>query len=231
MQLTTKKSILNDWTLFEKVWLFISTITMIGLSIVWKDSPIALISGVTGIIGVVLCAKGKISTYFYATINVALYAWICFQNGLYGEVMLNAFYFIPMNIVGFILWNKKKDDDGNVEAKALTKKQLIILSVGLVVAIVLYYQLLKSLGGNLQLIDSITTVTSVMALLLQVLRYKEQWLIWILVNLVSIVMWVMLLNTSEGSISMIVMWSAYLINSIYGYINWNKLNKKSELSA
>ena len=231
MQLTTKKSILNDWTLFEKVWLFISTITMIGLSIVWKDSPIALISGVTGIIGVVLCAKGKISTYFYATINVALYAWICFQNGLYGEVMLNAFYFIPMNIVGFMLWNKKKDDDGNVEAKALTKKQLIILSVGLVVAIVLYYQLLKSLGGNLQLIDSITTVTSVMALLLQVLRYKEQWLIWILVNLVSIVMWVMLLNTSEGSISMIVMWAAYLINSIYGYINWNKLNKKSELSA
>ncbi len=231
MQLTTKKSILNDWTLFEKVWLFISTITMIGLSIVWKDSPIALISGVTGIIGVVLCAKGKISTYFYATINVALYAWICFQNGLYGEVMLNAFYFIPMNIVGFMLWNKKKDDNGNVEAKALTKKQLIILSVGLVVAIVLYYQLLKSLGGNLQLIDSITTVTSVMALLLQVLRYKEQWLIWILVNLVSIVMWVMLLNTSEGSISMIVMWAAYLINSIYGYINWNKLNKKSELSA
>ncbi len=231
MQLTTKKSILNDWTLFEKVWLFISTITMIGLSIVWKDSPIALISGVTGIIGVVLCAKGKISTYFYATINVALYAWICFQNGLYGEVMLNAFYFIPMNIVGFMLWNKKKDDDGNVEAKALTKKQLIILSVGLFVAIVLYYQLLKSLGGNLQLIDSITTVTSVMALLLQVLRYKEQWLIWILVNLVSIVMWVMLLNTSEGSISMIVMWAAYLINSIYGYINWNKLNKKSELSA
>lgn len=231
MQLTTKKSILNDWTLFEKVWLFISTITMIGLSIVWKDSPIALISGVTGIIGVVLCAKGKISTYFYATINVALYAWICFQNGLYGEVMLNAFYFIPMNIVGFMLWNKKKDDEGNVEAKALTKKQLIILSVGLVVAIVLYYQLLKSLGGNLQLIDSITTVTSVMALLLQVLRYKEQWLIWILVNLVSIVMWVMLLNTSEGSISMIVMWAAYLINSIYGYINWNKLNKKSELSA
>ena len=231
MQLTTKKSILNDWTLFEKVWLFISTITMIGLSIVWKDSPIALISGVTGIIGVVLCAKGKISTYFYATINVALYAWICFQNGLYGEVMLNAFYFIPMNIVGFMLWNKKKDDDGNVEAKALTKKQLIILSVGLFVAIVLYYQLLKSLGGNLQLIDSITTVTSVMALLLQVLRYKEQWLIWILVNLVSIVMWVMLLNTSEGSISMIVMWAAYLINSIYGYINWKKLNKKSELSA
>lgn len=221
-----KKSILNGWTLFEKTWLIASTIVMIALSLIWKDSLVALVSGVTGIIGVVLCAKGKISTYFFATINVALYAWICFENMLYGEVMLNTLYFIPMNILGFILWNKKKDEDGNVEAKALTKKGLVILFIGLALAIFAYYQLLKSLGGNLQLIDSITTVTSVVALILQVLRYKEQWLIWIIVNIVSIVMWIMLLSTPEGSITMIVMWSAYLMNSIYGYINWSKLNKK-----
>ncbi|MDB8790973.1 nicotinamide riboside transporter PnuC [Romboutsia sp. 1001216sp1] len=221
-----KKMFLNDWTMFEKMWLIISTITMIVLSIIWKDSAMALISGVTGIIGVVLCAKGKVSTYVFATVNVALYAIICYQNALYGEVMLNALYFIPMNIIGFFLWNKRKDDEGNVEAKALTKNQVIILFVGLGIAIFLYYQLLKSLGGNLQLVDSITTVTSVVALILQVMRYKEQWLVWILVNLVSIVMWVMLLNTPEGSVTMIVMWAAYLINSIYGYVNWSKLSKK-----
>lgn len=230
MQLREKKAILSDWTLFEKAWLFISTITMIVLSIVWKDSPIALISGVTGILGVVLCAKGKISTYFYATINVALYAWLSYEGGLYGEAMLNAFYFVPMNILGFILWNKKKDDDGNVEVKGLNTKQLIVLTLVLIVAIGLYYEVLKYLGGNLQLIDSVTTVTSVVALLLQVLRYKEQWLIWILVNIVSIAMWVMMLNTPSASVSMIVMWSAYLINSIYGYINWNKLNEKSKVA-
>lgn len=93
-------------------------------------------------------------------------------------------------------------------------------------AIFAYYQLLKSFAGNLQLIDSITTVTSVVALILQVLRYKEQWLIWIIVNIVSVVMWVILLSTPEGSVTMIVMWAAYLFNSIYGYINWSKLNKK-----
>ncbi|MGL5693651.1 MAG: nicotinamide riboside transporter PnuC, partial [Peptostreptococcaceae bacterium] len=175
MQITQNKSLLNDWTLFEKAWLIISTITMVGLSILWKDSMISLISGVTGIIGVVLCAKGKVSTYFYATINVALYAIICFQNGLYGEVMLNTLYFIPMNILGFFLWSKKKDDEGSVEAKSLTTKQVVLLFVGIGVAIALYYQLLKSLGGNLQLVDSITTITSIVALLLQVLRYKEQW--------------------------------------------------------
>lgn len=222
MQITQSKT-LQDWTLFEKWWLAISTTVMIGLSIVWKDSFISLISGITGIIGVVLCAKGKISTYYFSIINVALYAFLCFQNRLYGEVMLNALYFIPMNILGFFMWKKQGNDNGTVQARSLTAKQFLLMSVGLVVAICLYYQLLLKLGGNLQLVDSITTVTSVVAIILQVLRYKEQWTLWIVINFVSVIMWTMLLRTGEGSITMIIMWSAYLINSIYGYVNWKKL--------
>ncbi len=71
-----KKTFLNDWTMFEKMWLIISTITMIGLSIIWKDSAIALISGVTGIIGVVLCAKGKISRWKSSTYRFNNYSYI-----------------------------------------------------------------------------------------------------------------------------------------------------------
>ena len=51
------KNYFSDWTLFEISWLIISTLTMLTLSIIWGDSPMALISGVTGIISVVLCAK------------------------------------------------------------------------------------------------------------------------------------------------------------------------------
>ena len=221
---TANNNKFNGWSLFEISWLLISTIVMIGLSIVWKDSLISLVSGVTGIIGVVLCAKGKIHTYYFSIINVFLYALLCLQNKLYGEVMLNLLYFIPMNIIGFYLWKKQKNDDGTVKARSLTVKGYIIMVVGLVVSISLYYQLLKGLGGNLQLVDSITTMTSVVAIILQVLRYKEQWTLWIIINIASVIMWTMLLNTPNGSITMIIMWAAYLINSIYGYFNWKKLD-------
>lgn len=229
-----EKGIMNyfeDWTTFELVWLILSSAVMVVLSFIWKDSAIALISGVTGIIGVVLCAKGKISTYLFATINVALYAYISYQNRLFGEVMLNAAYFLPMNVVGFFLWRNKKDDDGDVLTKKLSSKGLGILFTSLIVGILLYWKVLNMLNGNLQLIDSITTVSSVIALILQVLRYKEQWLIWIIVNIVSVGMWALLLNTPDGSITMIVMWAAYLVNSIYGYVNWTKLNKQQKAAA
>lgn len=219
------KNYFSDWSIFEISWLIISTLTMLILSIVWGDTPMALISGVTGIISVVLCAKGKISTYAFATINVGLYAIIAYQNRLFGEVMLNGFYYLPMNIVGFYMWRKQKDDAGTVIVRRLTPKQIILLIIGLLIAITAYWRVLVALGGNLQLIDSITTVLSIVAFLLQIGRFMEQWILWMIINVFSITMWSLLLGTPEGSVTMIIMFSAYLINGVYGFRNWLKLSK------
>ncbi|OOB77770.1 MAG: nicotinamide mononucleotide transporter PnuC [Epulopiscium sp. Nuni2H_MBin003] len=221
---TTIKNYFHDWTKFELVWLIASTLIMITLSIIWQDTPIALISGITGIIGVVLCAKGKISTYFFAVINVALYAFICYNAKLYGETMLNALYFLPMNFIGFFLWRKHQSNGGDVIVRNLTKKGIILLTVVTAVSVIAYWQLLIFLGGHLALIDATTTIISVIALLLQVTRYSEQWILWIIVNIISIIMWVMLFMENDPSaVTMITMWSAYLINAFYGYFNWRKI--------
>ena len=219
------KNYFSDWTLFEISWLIISTLTMLTLSIVWGDSPMALISGVTGIISVVLCAKGKISTYAFACVNVGLYAIIAYQNRLFGEVMLNGFYYLPMNIVGFYMWRNQKDDEGTVIVRRLTPKQILLLIIGLLIAITAYWRVLVALGGNLQLIDSITTILSIVAFLLQIGRFMEQWILWMIINVFSITMWSLLLGTPEGSVTMIIMFSAYLINGVYGFRNWLKLSK------
>lgn len=221
------KKFFADWSRFEITWLVLSTVIMIVLSIIWGDNLLALISGITGILGVVLAAKGKVSTYFFATINVAIYALLTYQNHLYGEFMLNAFYYIPMNFVGFYLWSRHKDQDsGEVEGKTLTPKQTIILFVVVGVIVLGYWQILTRIGGQLALIDAMSTVFSVVALIMQVARYAEQWLLWIIVNVVSVVMWVLLIGQDSSAVTMVVMWIAYLFNSVYGYYNWKKLASK-----
>lgn len=222
------KKFFAGWSKFEITWLVLSTVIMIALSIIWGDSTLALISGITGILGVVLAAKGKVSTYFFATINVAIYAFLTFNNHLYGEFMLNAFYYIPMNFVGFYLWSRHKDEDsGEVEGKSLTPKQIVILLVAVTIVVLVYWQILSHIGGQLALIDAMSTVFSVVALIMQVARYAEQWLLWIIVNVVSVVMWVLLLGKDSSAVTMVVMWVAYLFNSVYGYYNWKKLAKKN----
>ena len=176
-----------------------------------------------------MAANGKVSTYVFATINVAIYAYLTFNNHLYGEFMLNAFYYIPMNFVGFYLWSRHKDEEsGEVEGKALTPKQIVILLVTTVVIVLIYWQILTRIGGQLALIDAMSTVFSVIALIMQVARYAEQWLLWIIVNVVSVVMWVLLIGKDSSAITMVVMWVAYLFNSVYGYYNWKKLAAKNK---
>lgn len=58
-----------------------------------------------------------------------------------------------------------------------------------------------------------------------VFRATEQWVLWIIIDVVSIYMWMTaFLDTGEG-ITMVVMWSAYLVNACYGLYNWRRLER------
>lgn len=58
-------------------------------------------------------------------------------------------------------------------------------------------------------------------------RYAEQWFMWIVVNVLTIILWLVTLLTSGGNDwAMLVMWTAFLINSVYGYINWLRISKQ-----
>ena len=139
--------------------------------------------------------------------------------------MLNAFYYFPMQFVGIYMWKKNKSDDGEVESKALTAKQKLMLTLVSFVAIVIYSLFLKFLGGNIPLIDATSTVLSVIAMILMVKQYLEQWYLWIIVNTVSIIMWVISLRQGSGEFATLLMWILYLLNSLYGLYKWKVANK------
>ena len=220
------KSYFSDWTMFEKCWLVLTAVLIVSLSLIWGDSPIALFSSLAGVISVVLCAKGKIENYAFGLFQAITYAIICFQAHIYGEVMYNILM-VPMIIIGIITWKKNmQDDNAEVKARNLTLKGWVILIVGSVAAIAGYSMVLNMLGGHFALVDAASTTLSIIATILMLARYSEQWLVWIFVNVLSVALWIMAFAKGDSAaITLIVMWSAYLINSTYGYINWRKMAK------
>lgn len=188
---------------------------------------IGLTACITGVICVVMTAKGHISCYYFGLINILAYVYIAYMSKFYGEVMLNGLYYLPMQFIGIYMWKKNMNEDTNiVKGKTMSMKQIIILALISIVSIFTYSFFLQQLHGNLPLIDATSTVLSVFAMYLSVKRYAEQWLLWIVVNIVTVAMWTFaLINGEANSMAMIVMWGAYLINAVYGYINWKKLAK------
>ncbi|MRH43339.1 nicotinamide riboside transporter PnuC [Aquibacillus halophilus] len=227
---------LRDWTRFEKLWLLVFTLINIYLFFAWSDSLVGLIASISGMLCVVLVAKGKISNYYFGIVQTVTYAYIAYGYGLYGEAMLNALFYFPVQFIGIYLWNQNKtvhDVKGeDVLIKRLSKSGWCYTIISVILLTVAYGSFLEFLGGNNVWNDSATNVLSVTAQILMLKRFVEQWLLWISVNILSILLWVSALISQGGNdFSMLVMWSAFLVNSIYGYFNWRKLQIKQSQEA
>ena len=93
------------------------------------DSVISLISGVTGIISVVLCSQKKFSFYLFGFVQLGTYMWLAAQQNFYGELVENVFYIITM-FIGMWIWLKNfNTDEQVVKSKKLSTKQLSIISI------------------------------------------------------------------------------------------------------
>jgi len=224
----------NNWNIFEKVWLFVSITLLTIASYLWQSPWYGYVASISGMICVVLAAKGKISNYWWGIINCTFYAYVAYGWQLYGEVMLNAFYFFPMQFVGLYFWNHKdnKDPDnkGSVKVKFLSYYHRIILASVCILSIFGYALFLKYLKGNIPWIDSTSTILSVIAMVLMAKAYMEQWVLWIIVDIVSIIMWaVVVFKQGSNDIGLLIMWISFLINAIYGYYNWTKMYHNLEI--
>lgn len=210
---------------FDKFqWGLLLSLIFVNLITGGFADPIGAIACITGVLCVILVAKGSVANYYFGIVNTAMYAYMAFSAALYGDFMLNAFYYFPLQFVGIWMWRKHTKADGNIEAKVMDNKQKAYLAIGSIFAVALYSLILTKLGGNVPIIDATSTVLSVIAMILMLKMYAEQWLLWIVVNGVSIVMWIFpLLQGQQGAIAMILMWIAYFANAVYGYINWKKM--------
>ena len=216
-----KEEFLSGWKPFEVAWVVIFLAAQIIAYVLMPDSPLGMISGIAGILCVVFVSKGKISNYFFGLIFAYTYFYVSWGSNFLGEMNTALYVYIPSQFIGYFMWKQNMQNDNGSEsvvAKALTPKGWVILLVSVAIGTLFFVQALKAAGGSSTGLDGLTTIITVAAQLLMILRYREQWLLWIVLNVLSIWLW-------NGQPAMYLMYSAYLLNSLYGYYNWTKLVK------
>lgn len=214
---------ITGWKKAEVIWLVVSCLIITGLSIYWGDNLMGIISATTGVACVVCTGKGKLSAYIFGLVNCVLYAIISYKAKLYGETMLNAIYYVPMQFVGFYVWHKNM----NEETKEVNKRRMnivkrVVLVVSIAIATFIYGLLLKKMGDAMPYVDSFTTVSSVFAMIISVRMFAEQWWIWFAVDALSVYMWWCNFCTRSGNMATLLMWIVYWFNAIIMLIKWEK---------
>lgn len=222
---------LNGWKKHEIIFLYLVLFFILISSHLVKDTPIAVMSAICGIMYTIIAGKGKISCYFFGLAGSWCYVWLSLSNALWGNMLLYLCYYIPMQILGIFRWKKHLHNDTNeiIRIRLNTKQRIILLLIGLVGSIftsgILYFCHDKS-----PVADGITTFLSILGMYLTVRRAIEQWIVWFIVNGISVLMWLNLFMHGAKTLATVIMWGVYFVLAIYFYFDWRK-SFKTDIQA
>lgn len=181
------------------------------------DTVISLISGLLGVCSVCLGAQGNILTFVFGFAQVGTYTYLCVTQRFYGEIAINAYYFLTM-IYGVAVWRKRATKT-IVQTRHLKVWIFVLIALATLGASWLTgWGLARWTDDTQPYLDAFTTIPALVAQVLMILVYREHWYIWLAVDILSVVMWI-----RAGNYSMAAQYAFWCCNCVYGYIRWTRL--------
>jgi len=198
--------IIGQWSVSGSPWLWLS-----------------LLSGCLGVCSVCLTAQRNILTYVFGFAQVITYTWLCVTQRFYGEIAINAYYFVTM-IYGVYVWRKRLQSDQLVAPRSLSlSKLLLIVSGTVVLGWIAGWGLATWTDDTQPYLDAFTTVPALVAQILMILVYREHWYLWLAVDILSVALW-----WRAGDYCMVSQYSFWCLNCLYGLYHWRSSGMRSE---
>lgn len=182
----------------------------------------------TGLLCAYFGSEGKKITYIFGLLNYLLMGYVAFKNNLFGMLFFYIFIFSPLQIQGFLAWNKNLDENENVKVREFNLKNSITIILScLLGSFLLGYLLTLIPGQRLAFLDSASNCINLCGVILMMLRFKESWWIWLVNNVIDLIIWIITaISNGEGAIMMLLVSIGYLLINVYGIIRWS-LNARS----
>lgn len=239
----------NFFTTYEKIW-FISF--MIIATIVSCLYPEESANGVNGVIIMllylldtffnILCELliSKQSRYnFLVSVLVEITEIIMCLVLMYRFATLatTLLFWLPIDIISFINWSKHKDEEKEelTVVRKLKGYQEILIIIGIVLWTVIVGYFVSGLDivtdflpnrtieKIIIYLDAFASAAGICNGLFILFRLREQWLAWYICAILESI-----INILSGQYVLLVLKFAYLTNTTYGYIKWNKYIKERE---
>lgn len=202
--------------------LFILCVLLVALSVISGGGVLSIVVALCGILYAFFAGEGKYVCFFFGLVYSCLYAYIAYEIGLYGDMMLNLFY-LPINLLGIFWWKTHQNQEKNkiiitslsARGKLLCAFVVVVLSVG-------YGAYLQSLASLYPYLNSFSVVAQVVAFYLQVKRYVQNYFLVTLANVVSIVIWGLIYDVSQEQIAQLLTMIVFFFVGVYYYFVWRR---------
>ena len=138
---------------------------------------------------------------------------------------------LPIAIVSIISWLKHPcKDKGQVEVAKLTRKSILFLLIATIVVTTVFYFVLSYFNTPNIIFSTISIATSFLAAALMFLRNPYYAIAYMLNDIVLIVLWSLASIDNISYLPIIFCFTMFLINDLYGFYCWKKMQKDQALN-
>lgn len=184
------------------------------------------IAVILGLASVWYSKQENIFVYPTGIVSTAIYVYLLYQAGLFGDMSINAYYF-SMSIYGWYNWTRPQKDALVLPITKATKKENIIaLGILFLSFMIVAYILKFYTSSTVPFIDAFTTSIFFVGMWLMANKKLENWIYWIVGDIISVPLY-----HYKGLGLTSIQFLIFTLLAIWGYMEWKKKVESNNLNS
>lgn len=227
----TMKKLINYFTKTElALWLGSVMMIIISFIIFDRENYLNFTASLIGVTSLIFNAKGNPFGQLLMVIFSILYGIISFSFAYYGEMITYVGMTGPMAAFSLISWlrNPYKGRKSEVEVNHISKTETVFMLILTAFVTIVFYYILRYFNTANLLFSTLSVTTSFIAVYLTFRRSAYFAIAYAANDIILIILWTMATVTDISYLSVIICFAVFLINDIYGFINWKRMSERQK---
>ncbi len=193
-----------------------------------RNNYMTLIASLIGVTSLIFNAKGNPFGQVLMLVFSLLYTVISYSFAYYGEMITYMGMTAPMALFSLISWirNPYRENGSEVAVNSVGRTETLFMLTLSVIVTVMFYFVLNAFNTENIFLSTVSVTTSFLAAYLTFRRSPLFALGYAANDVVLIILWIMAAIEDITYLSVVVCFTAFLVNDIYGYISWMKMQKR-----
>ncbi len=228
------KSICKYFSMGELILWALSVITItVSFLLFDRENYLTLVASLIGVTSLIFNAKGNPFGQLLMVVFSILYGMISYSFSYYGEMITYMGMTGPMAFFALVTWlrNPYKGKKSQVKVNTISRGEVVFTVLLTAVVTVLFYFILEYFNTVNLFFSTVSVTTSFAAVYLTFRRSPYFALIYALNDIVLIILWVYASLSDITYLSVVICFLMFLINDIYGFLSWLKMEKKQKGTA
>ena len=228
------KSICKYFSKGELILWFLSVITItVSFLLFDRENYLTLVASLIGVTSLIFNAKGNPFGQLLMVVFSMLYGIISYSFSYYGEMITYMGMTGPMAFFALVTWlrNPYKGKRSQVKVNTIGRREVFFTIVLTAAVTALFYFILEYFNTANLFFSTLSVTTSFAAVYLTFRRSPYFALIYALNDIVLIILWVYASLSDITYLSVVICFFMFLVNDIYGFLSWLKMEKKQKGTA